>query len=298
MCLAMLLSLLPVTAFALETEDTRQEASNNSSQVPSGTEGGGTSNEEGTDPVAPAQPSVVAAPVVDDLDKGNQDKYFEVTATPSAKDGYTEVALAGTIKPHWNGKKETGAWVGFSVVAPKDATEVKYAFSDTKLDANSALSDSDLEANVDGKGNQGIAFYANAADKTTAKTWAAVQWVTGADAKTEPVTAFYHMDLSNVTVEPIKLKEVHFEADKDDANEGANITDALPDTMWAVLDARGVEGYYMEVTYGEGTSQKVWPMFALEAADFSGVNGEKNHAASWAWSFHNSTQMPQASLQA
>ena len=119
--------------------------------------------------------------------------------TPATENDVTTVAIAVEgLKEHRNNAdpKILGYWVGFSLVAPENATSVSYYFGATQPDANTNLTDlGELEQNVDGEGGEGIAFYVNADDKN-AKTWVKVQW-TNAE-KTEIGVMTYQMDLTGV----------------------------------------------------------------------------------------------------
>ena len=113
-------------------------------------------------------------------------------------DYYTEVAISvANLKKHTNGDtpKTKGYWVGFALAAPKDATQMKYAFAASK-DKLTLREASELEANVV-ENKPGIAFYVDAGSKTL-KTWAQVQWLDKNGAVLS--NTVYHMDLSGVTL--------------------------------------------------------------------------------------------------
>ena len=153
-------------------------------------------------------PDPVPAPLhdtrLDDSTEGAiaDDKLYEsgsYKVTPTMENDVTTVAIAVEgLKEHRNNAdpKILGYWVGFSLVAPENATGVSYYFGATQPDANTKLTDlGELEQNVDGEGGEGIAFYVNADDKN-AKTWVKVQW-TNAE-KTEIGVMTYQMDLTGV----------------------------------------------------------------------------------------------------
>lgn len=117
-------------------------------------------------------------------------------------DYYTEVAISvANLKKHTNGdtQKKPGYWTGIALVAPEDATQMKYAFAASK-DALPLSDPADLEQNVVTVGEEnksGIAFYLDAGSKTP-KTWAQVQWLDKDGAVLS--NTVYHMDLSGVTL--------------------------------------------------------------------------------------------------
>lgn len=114
-------------------------------------------------------------------------------------DYYTEVAISvANLKKHTNGdtQKKQGYWTGIALVAPKGATQVKYAFAASK-DALPLRDAAELEQNVAAENKSGIAFYLDAGSKTP-KTWAQVQWLDKDGAVLS--NTVYHMDLSGVTL--------------------------------------------------------------------------------------------------
>ena len=165
-------------------------------------------------------------------DKVYTDGSYKVTEG-QAVDGVIPVAIAiEGLKEHENANKKMGHWVGFAVTAPEGATKVKYAFSEKAFDANTVLTEMDLEENVDGKGAKGIAFYADA-KATAPNVYARVEWVKGNVGMGEAKT--YKMDLTNVKVEgedteepPVEpevkpeLLKAGFNMDQKGAAEGIN----------------------------------------------------------------------------
>lgn len=115
-------------------------------------------------------------------------------------DYYNEVAIsAKNLKKHTNANSTEGHWIGIALVAPKGATQVKYAFAASKADLTLGQTGA-LEKNVATVGEaekDGIAFYVDAGSKTP-KTWAQVQWL-GENGAVLSNTV-YHMDLSGVTL--------------------------------------------------------------------------------------------------
>lgn len=114
-------------------------------------------------------------------------------------DYYTEVAISvANLKKHTNGdtQKKPGYWTGIALVAPEDATQMKYAFAASK-DALPLSDAAELEQNVAAENKSGIAFYLDAGSKTP-KTWAQVQWLDKDGAVLR--NTVYHMDLSGVTL--------------------------------------------------------------------------------------------------
>lgn len=111
----------------------------------------------------------------------------------------TEVAISvANLKKHTNGdtQKKPGYWTGIALVAPEDATQMKYAFAASK-DALPLSDAAELEQNVAAENKSGIAFYLDAGSKTP-KTWAQVQWLDEDGAVLS--NTVYHMDLSGVTL--------------------------------------------------------------------------------------------------
>ena len=183
--LCLLLTLLPTAAFAAEGDTTDPGA------PPA--------------PVAPAAPETVyAAKLADQSDEPIQTLYDENSYNVSANQiteaetdvYYTEVAVSvKNLKKHHNANSTEGHWVGFALAAPEGATQMKYAFAESK-DALTLSEAFGLEENVV-ENKSGIAFYVDAGSKT-AKTWAQVQWLGENDAVLR--NTVYHMDLSGVTL--------------------------------------------------------------------------------------------------
>lgn len=115
-------------------------------------------------------------------------------------DYYNEVAIsAKNLKKHTNANSTKGHWIGIALVAPEDATQMKYAFAASKADLTLDQTGA-LEKNVATVGEaekDGIAFYVDAGSKTL-KTWAQVQWLDKDGAVLR--NTVYHMDLSGVTL--------------------------------------------------------------------------------------------------
>lgn len=112
-------------------------------------------------------------------------------------DYYNEVAIsAKNLKKHTNANSTEGHWIGIALVAPEDATQMKYAFATSK-DALPLSDAAELEQNVAAENKSGIAFYLDAGSKTP-KTWAQVQWLDKDGAVLS--NTVYHMDLSGVTL--------------------------------------------------------------------------------------------------
>lgn len=163
---------------------------------------------DGTFSITPAETRTVyparladqsETPITDLYDK---DSYIvKATQATEAETGdyYTEVAVsAANLKKHTNGDttKTQGHWIGIALVAPEDATQMKYAFAASK-DALTLSDAAELEQNVAAENKSGIAFYLDAGS-TTPKTWAQVQWL-GENGAVLSNTV-YHMDLSGVTL--------------------------------------------------------------------------------------------------
>lgn len=163
---------------------------------------------DGTFSITPAETGTVyPARLADQSETPITDLYDEdsytVKATQATEaetgDYYTEVAVsAANLKKHTNGDttKTHGHWIGIALVAPKGATQVKYAFAASKAELTLGQAGA-LETNVTDKNESGIAFYVDAGSKTP-KTWAQVQWLGENDAVLS--NTVYHMDLSGVTL--------------------------------------------------------------------------------------------------
>ena len=163
---------------------------------------------DGTFSITPAETGTVyPARLADQSETPITDLYDEdsytVKATQATEaetgDYYTEVAVsAANLKKHTNGDttKTQGHWIGIALVAPKGATQVKYAFAASKAELTLGQAGA-LETNVTDKNESGIAFYVDAGSKTL-KTWAQVQWL-GENGAVLSNTV-YHMDLSGVTL--------------------------------------------------------------------------------------------------
>lgn len=164
--------------------------------------------EGGTFSITPAETGTVyparladqsETPITDLYDKDS----YNVKATQATEaetgDYYTEVAVsAANLKKHTNGDttKTQGHWIGIALVAPEDATQMKYAFATSKAELTLRQAGA-LETNVTDKNESGIAFYVDAGSKTP-KTWAQVQWLDKDGAVLS--NTVYHMDLSGVTL--------------------------------------------------------------------------------------------------
>lgn len=160
---------------------------------------------DGTFSITPAETGTVyparladqsETPITDLYDKDS----YNVKATQATEaetgDYYTEVAVSvKNLKKHANANSQNGHWVGFALAAPEVATQMKYAFGESK-DALTLGTASELEANVV-ENKPGIAFYVDAGSKTL-KTWAQVQWLGEGGAVLS--NTVYHMDLSGVTL--------------------------------------------------------------------------------------------------
>ena len=163
---------------------------------------------DGTFSITPAETGTVyPARLADQSETPITDLYDEdsytVKATQATEaetgDYYTEVAVsAANLKKHTNGDttKTQGHWIGIALVAPEDATQMKYAFAASKAELTLGQAGA-LETNVTDKNESGIAFYVDAGSKTP-KTWAQVQWLAQDGAVLS--NTVYHMDLSGVTL--------------------------------------------------------------------------------------------------
>ncbi len=137
--------------------------------------------------------TVVLAPVVDadDVDTKPYSRY-ELESVEVDEDGVIVAKLsARNLKEHANANDDEGYWVGVSVVAPEGATQFMYAFGEDEFDGLYPL-----EANVDGEGNDGVAFYVDA-DTAAAKTNVTVAWYD--DVKALSVAAI-QIDTSKVSL--------------------------------------------------------------------------------------------------
>ncbi len=163
---------------------------------------------DGTFSITPAETGTVyPARLADQSETPITDLYDEDSYTVKATqkqeadtgDYYTEVAISvANLKKHTNGdtQKKPGYWTGIALVAPEDATQMKYAFAASK-DALPLSDAAELEQNVAAENKSGIAFYLDAGSKTP-KTWAQVQWLDKDGAVLS--NTVYHMDLSGVTL--------------------------------------------------------------------------------------------------
>ncbi len=262
---AMLMTLLPVGAFAAENEGV----------------------------VVELTPATLhdASDSIKDADLYNADSYKVTTSEVTEGEGspYTEVAISvDGLKKHQNGNdpKTEGYWVGFALTAPEQATQMKVAFT-TEADksANLKLPDeaSDLEKNVNGD-KSGVAFYSDAGSAAP-KVWAMVQWLdekenvikadnTVDEAKTASYT--YHMNLDNVTMliedSGIKAATLH-------DTTGAVADDYLYDKgSYDVVVTKKVANNYYDVAItaknlrkhnnaDDPSSFAYWVGFAVPAAD-------------------------------
>lgn len=164
--------------------------------------------EGGTFSITPAETGTVyPARLADQSETPITDLYDEDSYTVKANQKteaetgnyYTEVAIsAKNLKKHTNANSTEGHWIGIALVAPEDATQMKYAFAASKADLTLDQTGA-LEKNVATVGEaekDGIAFYVDAGSKP--KTWAQVQWLAQDGAVLS--NTVYHMDLSGVTL--------------------------------------------------------------------------------------------------
>ena len=163
---------------------------------------------DGTFSITPAETGTVyparladqsETPITDLYDKDSYNVKTTQATEAETGDYYTEVAVsAANLKKHTNGDttKTKGHWIGIALVAPEDATQMKYAFATSK-DALTLSDAAELEQNVAAENKSGIAFYLDAGSKTP-KTWAQVQWLDKDGAVLS--NTVYHMDLSGVTL--------------------------------------------------------------------------------------------------
>lgn len=163
---------------------------------------------DGTFSITPAETGTVyPARLADQSETPITDLYDEDSYTVKANQKteaetgnyYTEVAIsAKNLKKHTNANSTEGHWIGIALVAPEDATQMKYAFAASKADLTLDQTGA-LEKNVATVGEaekDGIAFYVDAGSKP--KTWAQVQWLAQDGAVLS--NTVYHMDLSGVTL--------------------------------------------------------------------------------------------------
>ena len=133
------------------------------------------------------------------------DSSINVTATQ--EDGYIGVAITSELlNNHENGEGTTGYWAGFAVVAPEDATHLKYAFGtsdEIALGEVYALTDEDV---VTADGKKGIAFYADAGSNE-AKTYAKLQWFSDETTAMSAETTFV-MNLDGINLDGIAKEDV------------------------------------------------------------------------------------------
>lgn len=121
---------------------------------------------------------------------------YGVSVAARVNGGAFRVAITGTMVPHHeNGEGKDGAWVGIGLIAPDDATSVKYATAASVSDLSRAKMTELTTLETIGDQGKGLAYYVNKCDNS-AKLALRVQWgTTGSDP--EPID--YLLDLSGVT---------------------------------------------------------------------------------------------------
>jgi len=153
---------------------------------------------------------------------------YTVTANDNNGDGIIDVIVtADNLQKHTAGNdKGKGYWIGFAVTAPEGVDGIDYVFVDAEDKENPSEYQLDtvkaeLEQNIDGEGNDGIAFYVNAG-AIKPKYYAMLQWYAGDTTFGERIE--YQIDLTNVTlaeqlditaadVKTAKLSEQPYSAD-------------------------------------------------------------------------------------
>ena len=201
----------------------------------------------------------------DDLSAVLYDDY-EVTE----EDGIVSITMT-ELKEHTNNDSSEGYWTGFSLVAPTEATQMRYAFS-TSADADlGALTP--VENDIDEAGNNGVAFYVNAADANP-KKYVKIQWY-GVD----------DLALSDVVTYEINLDNVTFDWIKTDVVKAANIVDKAAEPVETLYTANSVvatadgDTITVDVTttdlkkHSNDSTEGYWTGFSVVAPE--GANGMK-----------------------
>lgn len=191
---------------------------------------------------------------------------YEVTE----EDGIVSITMT-ELKEHTNNDSSEGYWTGFSLVAPTEATQMRYAFS-TSADADlGALTP--VENDIDEAGNNGVAFYVNAADANP-KKYVKIQWY-GVD----------DLALSDVVTYEINLDNVTFDWIKTDAVKAANIVDKAAEPVETLYTANSVvatadgDTITVDVTttdlkkHSNDSTEGYWTGFSVVAPE--GANGMK-----------------------
>ena len=140
---------------------------------------------------------------------------YGVVVTKTLGETYNEVAIsAENVKPHANAETPpvVAAWVGFALVAHRDATGFKYAIGASDAELSDVNELEDITAD-----QKGVAFYLKA--PTSHGKYVQVEWQMG---EGEPVLSVYKIDLSGVTVDetPVTIETVGLT----EAPEGSTIS--------------------------------------------------------------------------
>lgn len=117
---------------------------------------------------------------------------------------------ANNLSKHANGEltPKLGHWIGFALKAPEGATKVGYAFTKAEGELEDTFAIHELEENIDGEYNRGVAFYTDAGSEEP-KKYVKVQWYQGECKLGTPTS--YEMDLSKVTLK-LDTKPIPVEA--------------------------------------------------------------------------------------
>lgn len=228
-----------------------------------------------TDAITLSPASIVPAPIVDHSSTAETELYdagsyqVKVPDTLTTDDDINKIEISvQNLKEHTNANDAPGYWCGFSVVAPENATKMKYAFA-TSLDELDSLKEAPFEENVDDKGGQGIAFYVDAGAKTP-KTYCAVQFLTDDESSTTGIVKF-QMDLTGVskysptesnTVYPAILNDK--DGDPSDLYESYEVTSspATDGVVNVAIQAKGLKKHT-----NAADKEGYWVGFALAAPE-------------------------------
>ena len=290
LAMAMVLTMLPMSAFAVEGETGDSQTPETGDQTP----GTGTTTPDDTqDPTTPPTVDKAVVPAIlhdtrldseDDAVKAKgiaDDKLVKGldTTVGAEANGVVPVTLVGTnLKSHLNGDDPTqnmGYWFGIAIPAPEAAKKMKVVAKLTKDEANTAFESAEareLIANITKDGKPGFVQYLDRSHQAyeAGKFYVKLQWLDessvalkDADQK-EIAPVVYEIDFQNVKIAEHSVT-IGFDAAGDNANKNATalkktlygdtasaITDCERETIYAAIDGLDPRNEYTVELHKDG----------------------------------------------
>ena len=290
LALAMVLTMLPMSAFAVEGETGDSQTPETGDQTP----GTGTTTPDDTqEPTTPPTVDKAVVPAIlhdtrldseDDAVKAKgiaDDKLVKDldTTVGAEANGVVPVTLVGTnLKSHLNGDDPTqnmGYWFGIAIPAPEAAKKMKVVAKLTKDGADTAFESAEareLIANITKDGKSGFVQYLDRSHQAyeAGKFYVKLQWLDessvvlkDADQK-EIAPVVYEIDFQNVKIAEHSVT-IGFDAAGDNANKNATalkktlygdtasaITDCERETIYAAIDGLDPRNEYTVELHKDG----------------------------------------------